>query len=117
MQNDEGGDKRGRNALEIAAEFRHRHVTTQIHFVNTFERAQVVSDISPHAFGGIGVNFSNTISIIVMCPFVFGMANGCVLSKDVVVRRPFIGVSAGLLQGKAMNMGFQCFTVCMVNDS
>ena len=39
--------------------------------MNAFEGAQEDADIDPQAFSGIAVNFSDTISIIVACPFMF----------------------------------------------
>jgi hypothetical protein len=83
----------------------------------TFERTQVISDIRPHAFGSVRVNFSNAVSVTITCPFVFGMTNGQVLSNDVVVRFPFIGIASRLLQDKAMNVRFQRFSVCVVNHT
>lgn len=65
-------------------------------FMDTFERAQVISYIGPHSFSGICMNFSKPIAIIVTRPFMFRMKNGGMIPNDVVICLPFIGIACGI---------------------
>jgi len=44
MKSDECGNEGRRNSLEITAEFCHRYITAQIHFVNTFTQEPTILD-------------------------------------------------------------------------
>jgi hypothetical protein len=37
--------------------------------MNTFERAQEVTDVGPHAISNVAVDFANTIAVIIAGPF------------------------------------------------
>jgi hypothetical protein len=94
VQSYDSGNELRRNRFEISAELSHCHrVTAQIIFVNAFERAQVVSDILPHAFYSVCVNFPNVIAIIVTSPFIICMTNSGMFSDDVIIGLPLIGIA------------------------
>jgi hypothetical protein len=76
--------------------------------VNTFEGTQVIANIGPHAFSGIRVNFSEAIP---------GMTNNGMVSKDVIVRLPFVSVASCLFQRELVNMLFKRFSVGMMNHT
>jgi hypothetical protein len=85
--------------------------------MDTFERTQVVSHIRPHAFSGVDMNFSNSIAIIVTSPFMICMANGSVVSNDVIVGLPLIGIASGFFSRKPMDMRLERFSICVVDHT
>ncbi|HQV94430.1 MAG TPA: hypothetical protein PLA27_14050 [Anaerolineales bacterium] len=85
--------------------------------MNTFEGTQVIANIGPHAFSGIRVNFSEAIPVIVTRPFMIGMTNNGMVSKDVIVRLPFVSVASCLFQRELVNMLFKRFSVGMMNHT
>jgi hypothetical protein len=63
------------------------------------------------------VNFSHAIAIIVPSPFVFRMTNSGVFANDVIIGLPFIGITGGLFQSKLVDVGFERFSICIVNHA
>ena len=117
MQGYKSGNKHRRNVFEISAKLSHCDIFAQINFVNTLERAQVISHICPHAFSCVRVDFPNTIAIVVTCPFMFSMANGLMFPNNVIVRVPLICITSRIFQCKPMNMSCQCLSICVVNSA
>ena len=117
MQGYKSGNKHRRNVFEISAKLSHCDIFAQINFVNTLERAQVISHICPHAFSCVRVDFPNTIAIVVTCPFMFSMANGLMFPNNVIVRVPLICITSRIFQCKPMNMSCQCLSICVVNHA
>ena len=58
--------------------------------MNTFERAQEITNIGPQSFGGVAVNFANAIAIIIARPFTRAMGNGRVRADDMVIALIFV---------------------------
>ena len=117
MQSDQNRDELGRDALEIDAELAHGDVATQVTLVNTAKRTKEITSGRPHAFHRVGVDFADTVAIIIACPFVLTMTNRGMWPDDVVVTVPFIGtdVRAGLRE--LVNMVMQGCLIGMVNDA
>ncbi len=72
--------------------------------MNTFERAQEITDICPHTFGGVAMNFANPITIIIAYPFASAMGNSSVGPDDMVITLVFIGEDVRPDQRKLMDM-------------
>ena len=114
---DEQSNEIRRNPFEISAKLGDSNITAQIIFVDTFEGSQEISDIGPQSFDGVCMNFSNTIAIIIASPLMLGMTNGLMLSNNMVISLPLVGIANGFHQRELMNMGFQGFTICMMNHA
>jgi hypothetical protein len=117
VQSNQECDKAWRNRFLVSAELSDCHVTTQIVFVDTFERAQEIANIRPHSFSGIGMHFPDTITIVVTSPLSFGMAHRGVYPNDMVVTLPLIGETHRGGQGETVNMRFQNFASCVRDHS
>jgi hypothetical protein len=72
--------------------FVHSNVTGKMLLVHPAKGTQEVAESSPHPFGGVGMNFSNAIAILVTRPFMEAMIDGDMLTCKVVVALPLISV-------------------------
>ncbi len=72
--------------------FTHCHRARQIIFVDSAERSQKVAGTGPHAFGRVGMDLTNTIAIIIACPFMFAMIDGDMRAGNLIVAGPFIRI-------------------------
>jgi hypothetical protein len=88
----------------ISAELSHSDVPTQKTFVDTFEWAQEIAYIGPHAFDRIDMHFSDSVAIIVSSPFVLCVADRGMRTDNVVVAEPLIGVAHPIDLGEPMDM-------------
>jgi hypothetical protein len=76
--------------------FKHRHVARQKPLTDTTEQAQEIAAPGPNAFHGVGMDFANTITVIIARPLA---ASGRVTNRlvttatrgEVLIGRPFIG--------------------------
>ena len=93
---DQSGDKGWRNTFEIAAMFSHRDVAAQEALIDTLEGSQESTNICPHAFAGVDMNFSNAISVVIACPFMHTRIDSRMRSKNMVVTEPLVRATMGL---------------------
>ncbi len=56
------------------------------------KRAEEIAHGRPHPFSRIGMNFANTIAIVISGPFFVGVTNGGVGTDNMIVALPFISV-------------------------
>jgi hypothetical protein len=117
VKSDKIRDESRRNAFSIDTEFMNGNVTAQEMLAHATKRSEEISQPCPHAFGRIGVNFKDIISIIITCPFFAPMSYGGMLALDGLIRLVFIGKDMAVWQGEAMNMSDQGFGLCGVNNA
>lgn len=86
----------------IDSHFMDGNIARQICFVNTSVWAQEIAQSCPAAFVGIDMHFSDTISIVIACPFVFTVAYSVTNALQAIVTIVFIGVERGLRLGEAL---------------
>jgi hypothetical protein len=91
-------DESGRNPFAVDAMLTHRDVILQVLFMHAAKRAQKVTQRSPTAFAGVGLDFFAAVAVIVTRPFVLAVTDGRVCARQVFVATPFVGVTgrAGL---------------------
>src|SRR5690606_38435274 len=97
----------GRDTFDIASEFTQGNVASQVLLMNPFERTNEVAHIGPQPFGGVAVDFTEAVPIVIARPFMLTMTDAVALTSDAVVALVFIGVDNRLAQGKAVRMGTQ----------
>src|SRR5690606_35541034 len=101
----------GRDTFDIASEFTQGNVASQVLLMNPFERTNEVAHIGPQPFGGVAVDFTEAVPIVIARPFMLTMTDAVALTSDAVVALVFIGVDNRLAQGKAVRMGTQSGTL------
>ena len=84
--------------------------------MNALERTQEVADVGPHAFNGVDVNLTDPIAIIIPGPFRCAVTNGCSRANNVVVAPLLIGVDLSINQGEGVDVRFEGFGICMLDD-
>ncbi len=94
----------GTDAFEVDTEFADGNVTRKVFLVNTSKGTKKIANCRPHAFTCVGMDLTNTITVIVLSPFAITMTDGCVKANDMIVTLPFVGVDLGGRKGKLMNM-------------
>ena len=114
---DKRSDKLRCDAFEVDAVFRHSDIARQRVFMHPAEGAQKIANPGPHTFGGVDMDFSDTIAIIIPRPFVFPMLDGDALALNRVVALPFISVRHGIGLGEARHVAFQSFAIGMFDDA
>ena len=117
MQSDQSRDELGRDAIEINTELAHGNVSTQVVLVNTAKGTEEITGGRPHPFDRVGVDFADTVAIVIACPFVLAMAHRGMTPNDVVVAAPFIGKDARSCLSELVNMLTQGWLIGMVNDA
>jgi len=50
--------------------------------MDTFERTQEIAHIGPQPFGGVAVNFAETVTIVIARPFMLPMTHAVALTRD-----------------------------------
>ena len=85
--------------------------------MHTLEWSYKVTNICPHAFGSIDVDFSNTIAIVITSPLFFTVADRGVGTDEMIVARPFIGVDRHPNLGEGVNVFFEGCLVGMLDHS
>src|SRR5690606_20063477 len=106
----------GRDTFDIASEFTQGNVASQVLLMNPFERTNEVAHIGPPPFGGVAVDFTEAVPIVIARPFMLTMTDAVALTSDAVVALVFIGVDNRLAQGKAVRMGTQGGTLIQHTD-
>src|SRR5690606_12022752 len=91
----------GRDTFDIASEFTQGNVASQVLLMNPFERTNEVAHIGPQPFGGVAVDFTEAVPIVIARPFMLTMTDAVALTSDAVVALVFISVDNRLAQGKA----------------
>ena len=59
----------------------HGHIEFQVSLVDSAKRSQIITQSSPKSLDGIGVDFLDSIAIVVPGPFFFGMTDGMVRAR------------------------------------
>ena len=101
---DQVRDEIGIDAFEIDTEFADGNVTCKVFLVNTSKGTSEIANRRPHTFTCVGVNLTNSVTVVVSCPLAITMTDGCVKANDMIVTLPFVGVDLGGRKGKLMNM-------------
>src|SRR5437762_3021781 len=73
----------------------------------TSKRSQKSSHTSPHPFGGVGMHFSDAISVIITRPFLEGVAHSGMSTPQPVVAYPLVSVHLCQLIGELVNVTSQ----------
>src|SRR5690606_17643254 len=97
----------GRDTFDIASEFTQGNVASQVLLMNPVERTNEVAHIGPPPFGGVAVDFTEAVPIVIARPFMLTMTDAVALTSDAVVALVFIGVDNRLAPGQALRMGTQ----------
>jgi len=84
--------------------------------VNTAKGAKEIADGGPHTFCRVGVDFADSITIIITGPFSPVMTHRGMGPNDVIVAAPFIGKDLGLRLSESVDMLKQRWLIGMVND-
>src|SRR5258707_1439420 len=80
------------------------NVAAQKPFTDTSKGTQEVTQSRPHAFGRVGMNFTDTVAIIIPRPFFAAMRDGGVSALNSIVTGILIGIDVGLGQCKVFHM-------------
>ena len=97
--------------------FTQSDIARQIIFMHPTEGAQKIACSCPHSLGGINVHLSDTIAIIIPCPFVLTMVDGDTLALNRVVTFPFIRIRNRLGVGEACHVPLQGFAIGVLDDA
>src|SRR5215204_2104837 len=95
--------------------FMHSNVTGQMFLVYPAKGTQEVTESGPHPFGGVGMNFSNTIAILIPRPFMAAMIDGDMLSPEAVVALPLVGIDPRRRGGESGDVAFERFAIRVGN--
>ncbi len=92
----------------------------QIPLADTAERPEEIAQSRPDAFEGIGMHFPNPVAIVIARPLtparrVTHLGEGATERRQVIVRRPLVGVELGPHGGDALHKGLQCLAIRMVD--
>src|ERR1044071_8584749 len=79
--------------------FAHRHVVLQVLFMDAAKRAQKIAESRPATFAGIGMHFTDAITIVIARPFVLTVADRRVRTRQASVTAPLVSVTGGLWPG------------------
>src|SRR5262245_11945597 len=93
--------------------FAHGQIMVQILLVDPTKGAQKITCRGPQAFDGVGMDLTDTITIIVARPFFLAMTHRVVSALDFVVALPFIGVTPGVSLGVPMHVLLQRLAIGM----
>ena len=88
----------------IDAKFMDSDIATEKVLAYATKQAQKVSQPGPHAFNGVGMHFSNTVAIIIACPFLLSVSNRRARALDGVVAVIFVRVNMRAFACKAFDM-------------
>lgn len=91
--------------------FVYSDVTGKMLLVNTPKGTQEIAQSGPHPFGGVGMNLSNAVAIIVTRPFMDAMIDGDMLARNVVVSTPLVGVDPRGRGSEVGNVALQRFAI------
>src|SRR5258708_26109400 len=80
------------------------NVAAQKPFTDTSKGTQEVTQSRPHAFGRVGMNFTDTVAIIIPRPFFAAMRDGGVSALNSIVTGILSGIAVGLGQCKVCHM-------------
>src|SRR5258707_3999017 len=80
------------------------NVAAQKPFTDTSKGTQEVTQSRPHAFGRVGMNFTDTVAIIIPRPFFAAMRDGGVSALNSIVTGILIGIDVGLVQCKVFHI-------------
>jgi len=75
--------------------------------MNPFERTDEVTHVSPQPFGGVAMDFTKAIAVIITRPLMPSMTDAVAWPSDAIVALIFIGVENGLALCEAFRMGSQ----------
>ena len=87
----------------IDCHFMNSDIARQIGFVNASVWAQEIAQSCPAAFVGIDMDFSDTISIVIACPFILSMTHGVAYALQAIVAVVFISVERGFCLGEVLH--------------
>lgn len=95
--------------------FVHSNVTGKMLLVYTAKGPQEVAESGPHPFGGVGMNFSKAIAILVPRPFMAAMIDSDMLTRKVVVALPLVSVDPRPRGGEFGDVAFERFAIGVVD--
>jgi hypothetical protein len=85
--------------------------------VDSAERSQKVACAGPHALGGIDMDLSNTIAIIISCPFMFSVIDGHMWAWNLTIPGPFIRIGKRSRLRETHHMLLQRLAIRVLNDA
>ena len=106
-------NKRGTDAFLIDLMFTHGQIRMQVLLVDSAKRTQKIAGCRPQPFDRIGMDFSDTVAIVIARPFFLAMTHGVMSPVDAVVALPFIGITGGFFLGVAVHVFLQRLPVGM----
>jgi hypothetical protein len=92
----------------IDCHFMNSCITRQIVFVNTSIRTQEIAQTCPTTFVGIDMHFSDAVSIVIACPFIFSVTHGMAYSLQAVVAVILISVECSFRLSEALYKRTEC---------
>lgn len=92
------------NALEIDDESMNSDITTQKMLADATKRSQEIAETRPQPFNGVGMDFANTVAIIIACPLIFAMTNRRTGALDSIIAIVFIGLNVCAFARKLFDM-------------
>jgi hypothetical protein len=92
----------------IDCHFMNSCITRQIGFVNTSKGVQEIAQTYPTTFVGIDKHFSDAVSIVIACPFIFSVTHGVAYALQVIVAIIFISVECSFWLGEALYKRTEC---------
>jgi len=101
----------------IDCQFMNSDIARQIGFVNTSVGAQEIAQTCPTAFVGIDMHFSDTISIVIACPFILSMTHGVAYALQAIVAVVFISVERGFRLGEAFYKRAECVALSILHNT
>ena len=101
----------------IDSQFMDSNIARQIGFVNTSVWTQEVAQACPTAFVGVDMHFSDTISIIIACPFVLSMAHRVTYTLQAIVTVIFIRIECGFRLGEALHERTERLALSILQDT
>lgn len=85
--------------------------------MNTFERTQEISNISPHSLYRVAVDLADAIAVIIPGPLVGALTYRGVITNDMIVALVFVGVDCRTSLGEAMDVISQCLAFRIFDDA
>ena len=101
----------------IDCHFMNSNIARQMGFVNTSIRTQEIAQSCPTAFVGIDMHFSDTISIVIACPFILSMTHGVAYALQAIVAVVFISVERGFRLGEALYKRTECVALGILHNT